>query len=225
MQTKSSYRVLKWALMATVVSSFVTACVIKEGDPDDFDFGDGGDGNTNTSGTKATGGEGTSGSKTTGGGGTGGSGGQSTAGTSSQGGDDASGGEPSNYVAGQCDAQDPTPSSVPSCNPSSNDKDQTCKICLKASCCDTWQTCYGDTPTSACGWGVTENAPGQFDCIQQCYEKGAAEATDFDDLLDGCQSVCLNQCEDSDQGFVTDITNSLIICAQEECETECFPVQ
>jgi hypothetical protein len=222
MQTKSSYRVLKWAMAASVVASFVTACVVKEGDPD-IDFGDGGDGNTNTSGTKNNGGDdSTAGTKTTGGGGTGG---QATAGNTSQGGDEASGGEGSNYVPGQCDAEDPTPSSVPSCDPSPNDENQACKICLKANCCDAWQTCYGDTPTSACGWGVTEDAPGQFDCVQQCYEKGAADTTDFAALRDQCQGECLNQCEDSDQGFISDITNVLINCAQDKCETACFPVE
>jgi hypothetical protein len=223
MQTKSSYRVLKWTMLFSVVASFATACVIKEGDPDDPDFGNGGDGNTNTSGNTASGGDdGAAGTKTTGGGGTGG---QATAGTSSQGGDTSAGGEPSTYVPGECNADDPTPSVLPSTDPSANDAGQTCKICLKASCGDEWQTCYGDSPTSACGWGITEDAPGQFDCIQQCYEKGAAEATDFDALLEDCQSECLNQCEDSDQGFVTDITNSLIICALDACETACFPVQ
>jgi hypothetical protein len=219
MQTKSSYRVLKWAMLAGVVTSMVTACVVKEGDPD-IDFGDAGEGNTPTSGTKNTGGDSSTAGKPSGG-----SGGQSTGGSTAQGGDESSGGEPSSYVPGECQSDDPTPSSLPSCAPSANDAGQTCKICLKASCCDAWQTCYGDSPTSACGWGTTEEAPGQFDCVQQCYESGAANATDFDALLDECQGECLNQCEDSDQGFVTDITNILLGCAQDSCADECFPVQ
>lgn len=221
MQTKSSYRVLKWALVASVVASFVTACVVKEGDPDDIDFGDGGDGNTPTAGTKSDAGEATTGGKATGGGG---SGGQSTAGKAN-GGDTSMGGEPSTYVPGECQDKDPTPTLVPSCDPKDNDEGQTCKICLKSKCCDAWQTCYGDSPTSACGWGTTEDALGQFDCVQQCYVKGAAAATDFDDLLDMCQGECLNQCEATDQGFVTDITNTLVGCAQDSCADECFPVE
>lgn len=221
MQTKSSYRVLKWALVGSVVAAFATACVVKEGDPD-IDFGDGGDGNTSTAGETSSGGKATGGGGSSTGGSSG-SGGKATAGTS-QGGD-AAGGEPSTYVPGECQDKDPTPTSVPSCDPGDNDTGKPCKICLKAKCCETWQTCYGDTPTSACGWGTTEEAPGQFDCVQQCYAKGVAEAVDFDALLDDCQGMCLNQCENVDDGFITDITNSLLGCAQDNCADECFPVE
>ena len=55
MQTKSSYRVLKWAMVAGVVASFVTACVVKEGEIDDE--GEGGETSTPTAGTKSDAGE------------------------------------------------------------------------------------------------------------------------------------------------------------------------
>ncbi|RYZ08810.1 MAG: hypothetical protein EOO73_05805 [Myxococcales bacterium] len=114
---------------------------------------------------------------------------------------------------------------VPSCAPGANDEGKTCKICLKAQCCEEWRTCYGDTPTSACGSGATEEDPGQFDCIQFCYLDGLANATDLETLQEDCASECLNQCEngEADMGYVTDTTLAVVSCANEKCLDECFP--
>ena len=216
MQT-TSYRVLKWTLLAGVAASMATACVVTSGDGDD-DIFDGGESGSSTTAGKTTGGSSAGsndGGKTSTGGG-----GSSTAGTTTTGGD---GGTGSSYVPGLCQADDPTPTSEPSCSPKATDEGLTCKICLKSMCCTDWQTCYGDTPTTACGWGQTEDAPGQFDCIQKCFVDGAADATDADVLLGDCAAMCANQCDNPDNGLIMDSTSSLVDCANTNCQDDCFP--
>jgi hypothetical protein len=218
---KASYRLLQWTMLMGTAAIMATACVVTSGDGDDDDFFNGGEGGTgsSTAGTSSTeGGDGTTAGTTSGGSSTAGSGG--TAGTTSGG----SGGSASTYVPGVCGGGD-EPTSLPSCAPAANDEGQTCKVCLKARCCTEWQTCYGDTPTSACGWGATEEANGQFDCIQNCYLDGLEDAVDLGDLQAECEGMCLNQCEDDpvDMGFLTEITDDLMRCISTECKDECFP--
>lgn len=232
MQTKTSYRVLKWALLMGTAASFATACVVTTSGDGTGNLGgvgdttSGGD-STSTSGKTSTGGtESTAGTTSTGGGGSGSggtSGSTSTAGTSMT--EAGAGGA---YVPGQCQTEDPTPTSLPSCDPNpERDKDQPCKVCMKAKCCTEWQTCYGDSPTSACGWGATADANGQFDCIIDCYAKNEAGETDPSSLLESCASSCTNQCDAADNGNILDATNALISCANADgdagCQTECFP--
>jgi len=235
MQTKFSYRVLKWTMLVGTASSLATACVVTSGNDDgsagapDFTFG--GE-NTSTSGKTSAGGNSSTAGKTS----TGGSSGSSAGGTSSAG--TTTGGKGGDaYVPGLCDADasDPTdpdgvrPTMLPSCDPGADDdpKDpaQACKICMKAKCCSEWKDCYGDTPTTACGWGETKKADGQFDCIVNCFAKNESGETTDTDLLAVCAGKCTNQCDAADNGNVTSATSDLIGCANVEgvCQAECFP--
>jgi hypothetical protein len=207
MQT-TSYRVLKWTLFAGFAASMATACVVTSGDGgDDISVGgESGSSNNDAGKTSTTGGTsaGTGGKTSTGGGGSSTTAG--TAGTTSAGGE---GGAASTME--------------PSCSPKATDDGQTCKICLKSKCCSDWQACYGDTPTTACGWGPTEKAPGQFDCITKCFTDGAANAVDAEALLGSCTAGCAQQCDNADNGLIMDSTNSLVDCANSMCADECFP--
>ena len=228
MQTKSSYRVLKWTLLLGTAASMATACVVTTS-------GDGGNGGgqisfagdgTSTSGKTSTGGNTTTAGKTsTGGGGTGGAtgGSSTTAGTSTTAGGQGEGGAA--YVPGLCQVDDPTPTSLPSCDPNpARDTGQPCKICMKAQCCTDWKTCYGEMPTTACGYGATADAPGQFDCIQGCYMDTPNASDDVLGTLQTCEGKCLNQCADKDtDGFALTDTEALMGCAQDHCLAECFP--
>lgn len=228
---KASYRLLQWTMLMGTAAMMATACVVTSDDDDDdfFNGGEGGTGSSTAGKTSTEGGDGTTAGTASGGTASGGSGGSGGTAGSTAGGTGGSGGTGSSYVAGLCEGADPEPSSLPSCDPSPNDEGQTCKICLKAQCCTEWKTCFGDTPTSACGWGATEEAAGQFDCIQNCYLDTPNAADDFMGTLEACQEECLNQCEDApeDMGFITSITQDLLICATEadKCLDECFPAE
>lgn len=214
---KSSYRVLKWTFLVGAFATLGSACVVTSGDGDDDVFGDAGESGSSTTagktGTAGKGGAATAGSST------GGKGGAATAGTSAGG----AGGEPSSYVPGLCQVDDPTPTSLPSCalDAKDEDPDNACRTCLKTQCCDDWKTCFGDTPTTACGSGATEDADGQFECIRNC----ALEDTSGDDILvvlGSCEGECLGQCEDKDDGFALTDTQGLLGCGQDKCLAECF---
>lgn len=212
MQT-TSHRWLKWTLLMGVAASLASACVVTThtGDDDDFSFAGESGSSTSSSGKTSTGGSsaGTSaGGKTSSGGG----GAATTAGSSVGGA--ADGGAGSAYVPGLCEADDPTatPTMVPACD--AKESDGECLACLKAQCCTLWQDCYGDTPTTACGWGATADADGQFDCIVNCVNDGSDAET--------CAGKCLNQCADKDN-LVLQPTNDLLECANDKCLAKCFP--
>lgn len=234
MQTKSSYRALKWTLFMGMAASLASACVVSTGDGDDTDVPiDGGDGGTkSTAGTKATGGT----KAGTNAGGT--SAGTSTAGTSSAG-TSAGGGTGGTTAAdpdypGVCDSslKEPSVISAAACDASDNDND--CGACLKMNCCDKFKACYGKEPTSACGYGPSPAKDlGQFDCIVACYERDNDGVADETAILEGCQAECLNQCEATDD-FVNEDTLDLMICARngadddpmkgnDDCNDVCFP--
>lgn len=223
---KASYRLLQWTMLMGATAILASACVVTSSNDDDDDFFDGGEGGTSsTAGKTSTGGAGTS--STAGKGGTAGTT-AGTGGSSTTAGTGGTGGTAPTYVPGVCEGGD-EPSSVPACTLNADDDkpEQACRKCLKTQCCTEWKTCYGDTPTNACGWGETEDAPGQFDCTQNCYLDGIADAADPNALIDECSSKCLNQCEDAeaDMGFPTTITNDLLGCAQDKCLDDCFPAQ
>lgn len=217
MQTKSSYRVLKWILVLGAFATLGSACVVTaDGGDDDDDFGEGGESgsSTTTAGkatTAGTGGSANAGSST------GGKGGAATAGASGE------GGEPSGYVPGLCQDDLPVPSSVPSCAHDAKDEDpaNACRTCLKDNCCEAWKTCFGDSPTTACGSGPTEEADGQFECIRGCALDDMS-GDDTEDILNRCQDECLGQCSAKDQGFILDDTNALVGCGNDKCLVECF---
>jgi hypothetical protein len=221
MQVKPSYRALKWSLLLVGIAASLGACVVTEGNGGDDDaFG--GDSGTSTAGTKSTAGDsGTAGTKTTGG--SGGSGG--TAGTSAGGSPD--GGSADAYVPGLCEADSPTPSVEPSCAPVAADDTagHECAKCVKAKCCTEWQTCFGNTPTTACGFGPTADADGQFECVLNCFGDNKDNETNADDLLTSCVAGCNNQCDTADNGLPLESTDALVACANKPttCQAECFP--
>jgi hypothetical protein len=226
MQTKTSYRALKWTLFMGLAASLASACVVTSGDGDDDDVTiDGGDGNTGNTGNKS--GSGGKGGSSTGG--KGGSGGSATAGTTSMAG---AGGDGDDYEPGLCFSDDPVPTEVPSCDPKAGDGNVAtdCLACLKARCCDAWQTCYGQNPASACGWGAKFEDNGQFDCIVACFEENNDGVAEEDDILADCDGMCLNQCVNED--FTNTETQALVACALngaddevegDDCHDQCFP--
>jgi hypothetical protein len=221
MQMKSSYRVLKWMFLVGAMATLGTACVVTSGDGDDD--GEGGEGGTDTT---TAGKNSTSGSGGTSSAGTsaGGKGGTASAGTNAGG--SAAGGEggaPDTYVPGVCDDTLKIPSMPRDTALNADDEkpEFACRKCLKTSCGDEWATCYGEAPTAACGYGSTEDAPGQFECVRLCV----LEDTSGDDLsvvLPACDAACLDQCEDADQGFTTEATGDLVECGTGACLAECF---
>lgn len=233
MQTKSSYRVMNWTLFAALATSLATACVVSSGDGNDnpTDIEDGGSSGSST--TKG-GSAGTGGTKGGSGGSTslGGTGGTDATG---DGGDPpvagAGGGGEEPYVAGLCQADDPTPTMIPSCDlkpgeDTSEDPDTICLVCLKTKCCTDLKDCYGTEPTTACGYGPTaDNSLGQFDCIRNCVVENGADAIDNTANFEMCADSCLNQCEEVDSGLIMDDTNAILGCANDSCIAECFPVQ
>jgi len=223
MQTKSSYRVLKWTFILGAMASLGSACVITSDGSDD-PIGEGGEsGSTSEAGKTSTAGKGGT-TSTAGKGGSGGSAGTTTTPTA------GAGGEGEVYMAGLCDADEPDttkwilPTKFPSCAPAANDEGQDCKKCLKAKCCDAWQNCYGSEPHIACGWGPTEAADGQWDCIANCIADNETGEATPKDLLETCTASCTNQC-DADNGNILIATSDLITCANDPdtCETDCFP--
>jgi hypothetical protein len=220
MQTKTSYGVVKWMLVAGMACSLASACVVSSGDGDDDDtpFDDGGDGGTNaTTAGKSSGGGGsssggTAGSKSDGG----------TPGSTDDGGEPATGGggTPSTFVPGECQVDEAiTPTVEPMCVEASGDDD--CMKCIKLQACEEYQVCFGEEPATACSVGMTEGADGQFDCIRKCFAEGAANAVDADELLLDCSATC----DECGTGGVNDETTDLIIQANdpEKCQAECFP--
>lgn len=224
MQKKFSYSVLKWTLFLGVASSLGTACVVSSGKGD---LSDGGEPSTDTGGEPSTtggsssgkGGTSASGSSTGGSskGGTGGSGGTATAG--GEGGGGATG-----YVAGLCQADNPTPTMLPSCSESKPNEDP-CRECLRTKDCNEWKECYGDTPTTACGYGPEEGDGGQFGCILKCFFTNESGETMPDMLLDVCTEQCALQCDNPDNGIIMDSTNALVGKAYADCKAECFPFE
>jgi len=218
MQMKPFYRALKWTVLFVGIAASLGACVVTEGNGDDDDDAFGGDGgSTSTAGTATTGGTtaGTAGTKTTGGGGS-----TSTAGTTAAGGE---GGDATGYVPGVCDDDLAVPSHPADATLNADDSkpDFACRKCLKVSCKQPWSACFGDTPTAACGYGSTEDAPGQFECIRGCYLDDMS-GDDTETVLSACEDKCLDQCKDKDQGFATNDTQDLLGCGQEKCLVECF---
>ena len=215
MQTKSSYRALKWMFLVGAMATLGTACVVTSGDGGDDD-GEGGEGgSTPTAGKNSTSG---SGGSATAGTSTGGK--PSTAGTSAGGGDGGTGegGEPSTYVPGVCEGL-LIPSMPLDATVTAADDEFPCRKCLKVQCEEEWSTCYGEAPTSACGWGSTEAAPGQFECIRDCFVKDTS-GDDAETVLGTCEGMCLDQC--ADDAFATSDTQAMLDCSQEKCLAECF---
>jgi hypothetical protein len=227
MQTKSSYRVLKWTfIVGTMVS--LGACVVTSGDggdDDDDDFSDAGSSTTagKSGSTAGTGGKGGSA--------TAGRGGSAGATTTPSAGSAGEGGAVDVYQVGLCDADEPNvnkgilPTMFPSCAAAASDEGQDCKKCLKDKCCDAWQNCYGSEPHIACGWGTTPEADGQWDCIENCIVANETGEATPADLLATCSADCTNQCDAADGGNILVATSDLITCANDpdKCQDVCFP--
>jgi hypothetical protein len=233
MQTKPSYRALKWTLFMGIAATLASACVVSTGDGDNDDVSiEGGDGGTNnTSGTANTGGN-RAGSSGSGGGGT--SAGSSTAGGGTGGSAaGAAGGEADPDYPGACESELVTPSVEPSCDEKATDND--CGKCLKSKCCTALQACYGTEPTSACGYGTAETPEsaslGQFDCIRECYAENNDGVKSETEIFEGCAGECLLQCES--EGLINQDTQEMLDCAlngadgvvagTDDCHDVCFP--
>jgi len=122
---------------------------------------------------------------------------------------------PLSYDPGSCSSESLGPTEVPSCALTADDEHLSCRACLKSWCCQEWQTCYGTAPRSACGWGATEEASGQLDCILSCWHDHDQFAADA-----ACASLCLNQCQ-GEPGVNAD-TQAALACAQGHCGAECL---
>ena len=225
MQKKSSYRFLKWTLLACATASLASACVVTTGDGGD-DFFDGGEGGTNsTAGTNSTEG-GSAGTKADASGSAGttattGGGGSETTGSA------GAGGEAPTEMVGLCDADAATSATLPSCAPDDKDSADACRKCMRASCCDQWKTCFGSDPHNACGWGnsPSDDYEGQFDCVRNCYQAAIDAGGDpnDDNVIADCSFQCTKQCDDVDMGFPTQATQDLIECSKKSCNDDCFP--
>jgi hypothetical protein len=213
--------VLKWTFMVGALTTLATACVVSAGDGSGDITGDGGEaGTSSTAGTNSTAGT----SSTAGKGGTGGSAGSGTSGSATaMAGADAGGAGGEVYVPGVCDDDLAVPSMPRDTTLNADDETPAyaCRKCLKTNCATAWSTCYGEAPTAACGYGSTEDAPGQFECIRTCFLDDMS-ADDTETILSNCESQCLDQCADKDQGFATADTQELLGCGQESCLVECF---
>ncbi|HYQ18697.1 MAG TPA: hypothetical protein VEQ58_23140, partial [Polyangiaceae bacterium] len=159
------------------------------------------------------------------GGTTAGTGGSGTSGSASGGGGE--GGTPVDEEVGLCDADAATSKTLPSCAPDAKDADDSCRKCMRASCCTEWQTCFGSDPHNACGWGDDPKADyeGQYDCVRNCFSDKVAAGGDpnDDNLITDCSFDCTKQCTDADMGFPTQPTQDLIECALNSCKDDCFP--
>lgn len=214
MQMKSSYRVLKWVFLVGAMATLGSACVVTSGDGDDDGEGGEGGNDTPTAGKNSAGTGGTSSAGTS----SGGKGGTASAGTSAGGDAGGEGGAGSSYVPGVCEGLE-IPSMPLDATVTAADDDFPCRKCLKVQCKEEWSTCYGEAPTSACGWGSTEDALGQFECIRDCFVKDTT-GEDAETVLGTCEGKCLDQCEDD--GFATSDTQELLGCGQDKCLAECF---
>lgn len=214
MQMKSSYRVLKWVFLVGAMATLGSACVVTSGDGDDDGEGGEGGSDTPTAGKNSTAGTGGTSSAGTS------SGGTAAAGTSAGGAAAGEGGTGSSYVPGVCEGLEiPSMLRDTALNADDEKAEFACRKCLKSQCGEAWSTCYGEEPTSACGYGSTEDAPGQFECIRQCFLEDTS-GDDAETVLGTCEGMCLDQCEDD--GFATSDTQDLLGCGQEKCLVDCF---
>jgi hypothetical protein len=214
MHMKSSYRLLKWTFLAGAALTLASACVVSSGDgnDDDTDITEGGDGGTSSTGGKASSGSSAGGSSS----GATSEGGMST----TDGGEPATGGTPSTFEPGECQVDEMIqPTVLPVCDAADGDSD--CIKCVKLQACDEYKTCFGEEPATACGRGMTEDSLGQFDCVVKCFDDGAAEALDADELLADCAA----ECDECNSGGLNDETTDIIAAANdpETCQIECFP--
>ncbi|RYZ08464.1 MAG: hypothetical protein EOO73_08440 [Myxococcales bacterium] len=150
-------------------------------------------------------------------GGAAGSGSAAGAGAGGAGGDGGDGGDGGEGPL-DCEQEAPEPTQLPSCQPSA--AAEPCSACLKDRCCLEWQACYGKAPKSVCGYGAAPNAPGQMDCVRECYLDGYPASADPDEVLLTCAETCAGACV-----YVAKVTNELVACGRYECADECFPVQ
>lgn len=228
MQTKTSYRTLKWTLFMGLAATLASGCVVSTGDGSDDDVKIEGGDNTGNTGNK--GGKGGTSA------GMGGSNG-GTGGTENPGGSGGDGGGPVTDpdYPGVCDSSLDTPSEIdPVGACTANDADNDCGACLKQKCCDTFAACYGKNPTSACGYGPSpSNDLGQFDALLNCYDEKNDGVLTIDEILLECDAEALNQCAATDD-FLNEDTMDLVACAlngedddpdagNDDCRDVCFP--
>lgn len=118
--------------------------------------------------------------------------------------------------SGRCDgASPPVPSATPSCSPSA--VGDACRECLKARCCEDFQTCYGSQPRGACGFGSSADEPGQLDCMRSCYLERSDGVKSEAEVLEECAEPCSERCE------IAQATTDILSCAREEdCYDLCF---
>jgi hypothetical protein len=219
-------------------------CTVSSGD-DDFGFaGESGEGGTSprggsggTGGTTSTGGTGgsTGGAGGSTGGTTGGAAGADTGGSSATGGS-TSGSGGSTSGSGGSGAVDTSPTCdgdtmgtpYPDCDPSEENKDDPCALCIQSSCCEQSKNCYALEPYNVCGWGgplmddptLGDYAgAGEIGCITTCLSEYVAENEVCDtDGIDGCTTMC----QTAMCSLVGSATSDLFTCMQDSCASECF---
>lgn len=110
-----------------------------------------------------------------------------------------------------------SPSQLPSCSPNPDQGGASCRECLKAKCCSTWQECYGEQPRNACGYGASASDDGEMDCMLGCWYDNPDSGKPVEEVLGACERACAT-CSD----FVTSPVHALLECALEECLNDCF---
>lgn len=130
-------------------------------------------------------------------GGTGGTGG-STGGTAGTGG---TGGGTGGTDAGTGGATGGTGGTVAvTCD--ADDPTNSCQVCVEQKCCTEFEACYAGN--DACG---NPAGNGQIDCLIDCLETGD---------ITSCSGTCGG-------ANITDATNDLYACLDNECQVECLP--
>jgi hypothetical protein len=150
-----------------------------------------------------------------------GRGGSATGGTSNSGGTGGTSGASGN--APMCDPAtgelENTP--YPTCAPRSST--DPCELCIEASCCTESKTCYGYNPGNVCGWGGptsgTYGGLGEIDCYVQCAREYVSATGYYDD---GVATACVPACTTPGCGLIGNATQDLVVCLENNCETECF---
>jgi hypothetical protein len=146
-------------------------------------------------------------------GGTSGMGGTSGfGGTSGMGGTSGFGGTSGMGGGGGADPCNPVGSTPGSCTAA--DPNNACQVCVQNKCCGEFAACAGESPNHPCGWGGPSGT-GEIVCFQEClFNAGVADPS--------TQAACAASCTTPGCGTISNVTNTLITCLDNNCFAECL---